>query len=114
MTAPGPGIDLDAVAAIDAARRLHVAGDGMIRERGLSGARIEQANARRPWGDDELGRAFAKEYEGVSAQVLKLWGDAAHRSAALAVDVVKAVDRVRGVDQQAEAELRAVTRMVEV
>ncbi|GAA1643360.1 hypothetical protein ACFQY4_31350 [Catellatospora bangladeshensis] len=112
MTAPGPQIDLDAPAARDAARRLHAAGDAMARERGLSGARIEQGGARRPWGGDELGRAFAKEYEDGAALLLRLWGDAAHRTAGLAVDVATAVDRVQGVDQQSEARLRSAERTV--
>jgi hypothetical protein len=114
LTAPGPGIDLDAPAALDAARRLHAAGDAMVRERGLSGARIEQAGQARPWGDDELGRSFAERYADDAALLLRLWRDAAHRSTELAVDIARATDRVLGVDGQAEAELRAVARTAAV
>lgn len=110
MTTPGPGIDLDVNAAIGAGRRLHQAGESMAHERAASGARIEQAGRGRPWGDDELGRAFGKDYEDPAGRLLALWRDAAHRTAAMGADVVTAAGGTQDVDQASHARLGQVRR----
>ncbi|WP_144127212.1 hypothetical protein [Catellatospora sichuanensis] len=103
------GIDLDPSAALAAARRLNLAGQSLGRERALSGGPIEQAGQDRPWGDDELGRAFASRYADGAVMLLTLWRDAAHHTIELSEGIVTAVVTTQGVDAAEQARLAQVT-----
>ncbi|GAA1380413.1 hypothetical protein [Catellatospora chokoriensis] len=105
----GQRIDLDPAAALTAARRLNLAGQSLARERDLSGGRIEQAGQERPWGDDELGRAFAARYADSAVMLLLLWRDAAHRTVELSESIVTAVAATEHVDAAGQARFRQLT-----
>ncbi|WP_155371654.1 hypothetical protein [Catellatospora vulcania] len=102
-------IDLDPAAALAAARRLNLAGQSLGRERDLSGGRIEQAGHGRPWGDDELGRAFAQRYADSATMLLLLWRDAAHRTVELSERIATAVAATEHVDAAGQARFRQLT-----
>lgn len=109
MTGHGQRIDLDPAAALAAARRLNLAGQSLERERDASGGRIEQAGQQRPWGGDELGKAFASRYADSATMLLLLWRDAAHRTVGLSESIVTAVAATEHVDAAAQARFRQLT-----
>lgn len=79
----------------DRARRggadLSLAGDAISASRREIGGAIAEASARRPWGRDDIGAAFEKQYRGYEETLLKAWEVLGRSLQGLGADVVRSV-----------------------
>ncbi|NES15265.1 MULTISPECIES: hypothetical protein [Micromonospora] len=79
----------------DRARRggadLSLAGDAVTAARREAGGAIAEASARRPWGRDDIGAAFEKQYRGYEETLLKAWEVLGRSLHGLGADVVRSV-----------------------
>ena len=66
-------LDLDAEEAIAGSRALTAAGEELGAHRHRAGAEIAAATALSPWGRDEYGQSFERQYRPVEEQVLDAW-----------------------------------------
>lgn len=64
---------LDPDIALDGARNLAAAGKDLADQRNCAGAEIAARSAARPWGSDDIGQSFEKNYRPVEQQVLQAW-----------------------------------------
>jgi hypothetical protein len=64
---------LDAAEALRGALDLSAAGRRLTAQRAGLGAEVAAASDARPWGYDEIGRAFENRYRPVEQQVLDAW-----------------------------------------
>lgn len=80
----------------DRARRggadLALAGEAIRRQRDQVGGRIAADSAQRPWGRDDIGAAFEKQYRGFEETLLRAWEGVGRCLEGLGADVVRAVD----------------------
>ncbi|RGC69634.1 hypothetical protein C5N14_04330 [Micromonospora sp. MW-13] len=80
----------------DRARRggadLSSAGEAVADRRAQVGGRIAAASAARPWGRDDLGAAFDKQYRGFEETLLRAWAGIGRALDNLGEDVVRSVD----------------------
>jgi hypothetical protein len=94
-------IELDPVHGLHSARRLAEAAARLARVRDTVGADIESAHEAKPWGDDELGTAFAATYSEAAARLLDAWRQATQRTLQLGADIETAVDTMVQTDEAA-------------
>ncbi|MCG5460308.1 hypothetical protein AB0K35_22575 [Micromonospora sp. NPDC053740] len=71
---------------------LALAGEAVTARRAAEGSAIEAASGARPWGRDDIGAAFERNYSGFEQTVLRAWAGVGHRLTELGSDVVEAVD----------------------
>ena len=64
---------LDAAEAAAGSRALQAAGEQLGAQRNGLGSDLEALTAAVPWGNDEYGRSFEKQYRPVEQQVLDAW-----------------------------------------
>ena len=64
---------LEPGAALSGARELTEAGRSLADLRSGPGAAIAAASAARPWGTDDIGQSFERNYRPVEQQVLAAW-----------------------------------------
>jgi hypothetical protein len=67
------------------------AGRMVTAERASLGARIAAASGDRPWGKDEIGAAFEKNYRGYESSILEAWRAVGAYLEGLGANVVAAV-----------------------
>lgn len=97
-------LNVDPAAATRAGQALADTGDFLIWGRRNHGGRIEAAHAAAPWGDDELGRAFANGkgddagYLASALMLLKGWQAAAERTEEMGRQIMRAAIEVDQVD----------------
>jgi hypothetical protein len=94
-------IELDPVRGVHSARRLADSAARITHARNTVGGEIEAAHETKPWGDDELGTAFAATYADAASRVLDAWRQAARRTVQLGEDIETAVDTMVGTDEAA-------------
>ncbi|MCW3839781.1 hypothetical protein ONA70_06685 [Micromonospora yasonensis] len=79
----------------DRARRggadLSLAGEAIGAARREVGGAIAEASAQRPWGRDDIGAAFEKNYRGYEGALLKAWEILGRSLQGLGADVVRSV-----------------------
>ncbi len=79
----------------DRARRggadLTLAGEAVSASQREDGGAIAGASARRPWGRDDIGAAFEKQYRGYEETLLRAWEVLGHNLQRLGADVVRSV-----------------------
>lgn len=68
-----PGLWLDPERAHRAGADLSRAGTAISAQRAGLGGEIAAASAERPWGDDDIGAAFERQYRGFESTVLAAW-----------------------------------------
>jgi hypothetical protein len=56
------------------------------------GGQIAAASAQRPWGKDDIGAAFEKQYRGFEETLLRAWEGVGRCLEGLGTDVVRSVD----------------------
>lgn len=83
---------LDPSRARRAGADLALAGEAVTARRAAEGGAIETASGARPWGRDDIGAAFERNYRGFEQTVLRAWAGVGHRLTELGSDVVHAVD----------------------
>ncbi|PWR07419.1 hypothetical protein DKT68_19210 [Micromonospora acroterricola] len=71
---------------------LALAGEAVTARRAADGGEIEAASGARPWGRDDIGAAFERNYRGIEQTVLRAWTGVGHRLTELGTDVIGAVD----------------------
>lgn len=102
------GIDLNASQATHAGALLSASAEGIARARATIGGRIESAGQQRPWGGDDLGTAFAKNYVEPATRILEVWRAAASRTAQLGTEIVTAVESTVATDDAASWRLETL------
>ncbi|MFR9777395.1 hypothetical protein ACL02O_15225 [Micromonospora sp. MS34] len=79
----------------DRARRggadLTLAGEAVSTSGREIGGAIAEASARRPWGRDDIGAAFEKQYRGYEEMLLKAWEVLGRSLQELGTDVARSV-----------------------
>ncbi|SCF35749.1 hypothetical protein GA0074695_6029 [Micromonospora viridifaciens] len=79
----------------DRARRggadLALAGEAVSASRREVGGAIAEASAQRPWGRDDIGAAFDKQYRGYEETLLRAWEVLGRSLEGLGSDVVRSV-----------------------
>ncbi|MEH0845290.1 hypothetical protein V6U81_23140 [Micromonospora sp. CPCC 205711] len=80
----------------DRARRggadLHLAGEAIGDRRAKVGGPIAAASAARPWGRDDIGAAFEKQYRRYEETLLRAWEGVGHTVENLGAHAVASVD----------------------
>lgn len=92
-------IFLDPSAAASGGRELHDAGQSLAELRRQALAGLFSASAARPWGDDEIGKAFDNGYRPAEQQVIDAWLALAEHVRTLGDSVQDAVKDLTGTDQ---------------
>jgi hypothetical protein len=77
------------------------AGRVVTAERASLGARIAAASADRPWGNDEIGAAFEKNYRGYESSILEAWRSVGAYLERLGTNVVGSVESTVETDSAA-------------
>lgn len=83
---------LDPLRARRGGADLAQAGEAVAARRAQEGAEIAAASARRPWGRDDIGAAFEKQYRGFEETVLRAWAGIGRRVTEVGTDVVRSVE----------------------
>ncbi|WP_229399662.1 hypothetical protein [Micromonospora okii] len=68
------------------------AGEAVTARRQQVGGAIAAASAARPWGRDDIGAAFEKQYRGFEEILLRVWAGVGRAVEGLGEDVVRSVD----------------------
>ena len=92
---------LDPVRAIDGARNLAAAGEELAALRTASGAELQSRGAARPWGADDIGDAFDRQYAPIAAQVLAAWDSLAAHIEDLGAAAARSVQENQQADDEA-------------
>ncbi|MFG1762831.1 hypothetical protein ACGFIH_05845 [Micromonospora parva] len=71
---------------------LALAGEAVTARRAAEGGAVEASSGARPWGRDDIGAAFERNYRGFEQTVLRAWAGVGHRLTELGGDVVRSVD----------------------
>ncbi|MEU8816349.1 hypothetical protein [Actinoplanes sp. NPDC048796] len=96
---------LDAGDTLEGSRSLTAAGEDLTARRNHAGAEIAAATAASPWGRDEYGQSFERQYHPVEQQVLDAWRLIAAHVAGLGEAVAKSVHENLGADADAAGRL---------
>ena len=70
---------------------LALAGEAVSTSRREAGDAIADASAQRPWGRDDIGAAFEKQYRGYEETLLRAWETLGRSLEGLGGDVVRSV-----------------------
>ena len=85
------------------------AGEAVAARHAETGAAITTASARRPWGRDDIGAAFERQYRGYEEMVLRVWVGVGRRMAEMGADVVRSVEANQQTDSTSAARLDRVS-----
>jgi hypothetical protein len=98
-------LQLDPDEADAGSRALSAAGEDLTARRDQAGAEIAAATALSPWGRDEYGQSFERQYHPVEQQVLDAWRQIAAHVSGLGDAVAQSVR------DNLEADVNAATRV---
>ncbi|WP_431882610.1 hypothetical protein [Micromonospora gifhornensis] len=79
------------------------AGEAVAGRHAEAGAAIAAASSRRPWGRDDIGAAFERQYRGYEEMALRVWAGVGRRLADLGGDVVRSVETNQQTDAASDA-----------
>ncbi|WP_432956915.1 hypothetical protein [Micromonospora haikouensis] len=68
------------------------AGEAVTDRRAQVGGQLAATSAARPWGRDDIGAAFEKQYRGFEETLLRAWAGLGRALEHLGEDVVRSVD----------------------
>jgi hypothetical protein len=91
-----PLLWLDPERALRGAHDLAIAGRDITGQREGLGADIAAASAARPWGNDDIGAAFDKNYRGIEQALLTAWSSVGRYVEGLGAEATTSV--LRSVD----------------
>jgi len=91
-------------------RDLAAAGKHLTAERLGTGAELAAISAQRPWGSDDIGSAFEKNYRPIEQQVLLAWEKLGVYVEGLGDAVVETVREATETDHQAAAQVERTYR----
>jgi hypothetical protein len=92
---------LDPDRAAGGGRELASAGKHLTRQRTGPGAELVALSARRPWGTDDVGQAFERNYRPIEQQVLQAWEKLGGYVEGLGAAVVETVREATQTDHHA-------------
>ncbi len=95
-------LHLDAAEAAAGSQALRAAGEHLGAQRNGLGGDLEAASAGVPWGTDEYGRSFEKQYRPVEQQVLDAWQQLAAYLEGLGEAAVRSVEDNSAADADAQ------------
>ena len=98
---PDRELRLDPVRATDGARNLTAAGADLAALRVGTGTEIKAASESRPWGADDIGEAFHRQYAPIAGQVLQAWAQLAAYIEGLGVAAAQSVQLNQQSDDEA-------------
>jgi hypothetical protein len=98
-------LQLDASRAARAGADLAASGGQLGALRASAGAEVATLSGARPWGKDDIGQAFERNYRPVEQQLLTAWDLLGRHVAGLGDEVVQAVREALAADD------RSATRM---
>jgi hypothetical protein len=101
-------LDEDRVAG--GGRDLASAGKHLITERSGPGAELAAMSGGRPWGNDEIGQAFEKNYRPIEQQVLLAWEKLGRYVEGLGEAVVETVREATDTDHHAAVQVERTYR----
>jgi hypothetical protein len=87
---------------------LHHAGTTISASRSADGAAIAAASAARPWGRDDIGAAFEKNYRPVETAILAAWESTGSSMEGLGAAAVRSVERSVDTDDAAGGRIAGV------
>jgi hypothetical protein len=93
---------LDEAQTLRGAAELTAAGGAYFDERYSDGAAICHASEARPWGRDDIGSAFEKNYRPIEQQVMEAWFQLSVYVEKLGEAVVQTVEDLKGADQRSQ------------
>ncbi|MCX4474230.1 hypothetical protein OOK41_28650 [Micromonospora sp. NBC_01655] len=85
------------------------AGEAVTTRRAQVGGRIAAASAGRPWGRDDIGAAFEKQYRGFEETLLRAWAGVGRALENLGEDVVRSVDNEVTTDARSAGRLDRIS-----
>lgn len=101
-------LDPDRVTA--GGRDLAAAGKQLASERSGAGGELAALSGPRPWGNDEIGQAFEKNYRPIEQQVLLAWEKLGLYVEGLGDAVVETVREATATDQHAAVQVERTYR----
>ena len=101
-------LDPDRVAG--GGRDLASAGKHLTSERRGAGSEVASMSGQRPWGTDEIGRAFENNYRPIEQQVLLAWEKLGLYVEGLGDAVVQTVKDANATDHHAAAQVERTYR----
>ncbi|HYN93199.1 MAG TPA: hypothetical protein VES42_05080 [Pilimelia sp.] len=103
---------LDPQRAMQGARDMASAGQSLKSLRDSAGAQITSASAKPPWGKDDIGAAFEKEYRKIEQQTLTSWEGLARYITGLGFTVAQTVNNNVQADVQSSTRVRGAWKAV--
>ncbi|WP_320069065.1 hypothetical protein [Micromonospora sp. RTGN7] len=100
---------LDPVRARRGGGDLTSAGEAVTDRRARVGGQIAAASAARPWGRDDIGAAFEKQYRGFEETLLRAWAGVGRAVEHLGEDVVRSVDNEVATDSRSGGRLNRIS-----
>ncbi len=104
------GLQLDPDRVAGGGRDLAAAGKRLTAERSGVGGDVAAMSDRRPWGNDDIGQAFEKNYRPIEQQVLLAWEKLGRYVEDLGAAVVETVREATGTDDQAAVQVERTYR----
>jgi len=101
---------LDADRVTSGGRDLAAAGKHFTTERFGAGSELAAISGQRPWGQDEIGQTFEKNYRPIEQQVLQAWEKLGLYVEGLGDAVVETVREATLTDQQAAVQVERTYR----
>ncbi|OJF09391.1 hypothetical protein [Couchioplanes caeruleus] len=92
---------LDPAQAAGGGRDLAAAGRHLGSQHAEAGSEVAEMSAARPWGTDDIGRAFERNYRPIEQQVLQAWERLGAYLEGLGDASVQAVRELRHTDEAA-------------
>lgn len=87
---------------------LTLAGEAFTARRAQVGGAIAAASAARPWGRDDIGAAFERQYRRYEDTLLRAWSGVGRGLENLGADVVRSVDNTMQADTRGAGRLDRV------
>lgn len=96
-----PELQLDPDRVANAGRDLAAAGTHFTEQRSEAGTEVAALSGARPWGTDDIGQAFERNYRPIEQQVLQAWEKLGGRLEELGDAVVETVRAATDADHHA-------------
>jgi hypothetical protein len=107
---PDGRLYLDPTVVLDGARNLTAAGIHFRAEHRSTGLAIAADTAARPWGKDDIGASFEKNYRPIEQQVLQAWAQLGEYLEGLGDAAAATVGDNQGADQEASVRVTRAYR----
>ena len=97
---PGDGKHIYPDDAIEAGRRLGLAGKDVTASRDGTGSQLESMGSTSPWGNDDIGKGLEKNYTEMAPVMLKIWRSVGTALENMGTNIQNASKNVTNADTQ--------------